>query len=523
MRRVILGTLVLILLSIVVTGVTVASDLDALWMSETPEGSAQTDFPSGIETVYVVFEYTDFVFENVRVVVSNYKGAVVFEQTQTFVGSGTASIPVSNGQTAFPDGPYVTTLYYAGQYLTRAVEWTVGGVDSPPTPTAFPPPRLEVQPTALTFAAVQGGSNPSAQRVLISNNTVLASAWRATTDAPWVELSTSSGQTPFLLHVGVDNTGLPAGTYTGRVTVTADGVEGSPQTVDIIFTVSPPEETTTLDVPAVAAGTGWVVSDEPGGNHFGQGEIWAGVQAGQDYLGAVQFDLSEIPDESSIRAAAVVLTGARWEAEASAGTWVLEMLSGDLADGWTDRGYADIATAAARVTLVPDHGVENLGAGVENVWYLDTTGLDILESLVRDVDSAVLRLRYEPPAEAADDALFVWQAAGLLRVNFEAGAVPAPADTPIAGATDTPPAATATPTTGATDTPPAGTATPTAGPPTATPGVPPPPPPPGGKQPPGVMLATASSQMRFRIVSLAWMLTLLGAVGAVVQRLTRIA
>ncbi|MFQ5594547.1 MAG: hypothetical protein ACE5HA_10395 [Anaerolineae bacterium] len=495
MRRVILGALVLILLGIVVTRVTVASDLDALWMSETAEGSAQTDFPSGIQTVYVVFEYTDFVFENVRVVVSNYKGTVVFEQTQTFVGSGIASIPVSNGQTAFPDGPYVTTLYYAGQYLTRAVEWTVGGVDSPPTPTAFPPARLEVQPTALTFAAVQGGSNPSTQRVLISNNTVLASAWRATTDAPWVELSTNSGQTPFLLHIGVDNTGLPAGTYTGRVTVTADSVDGSPQRVDIIFTVSPPEETTTLDVPTVAAGTGWVVSDEPGGNHFGQGEIWVGVQAGQKYLGAVQFDLSEIPDESNIRAAAVVLTGARWEAEASAGVWVLEVLSGDLADGWSDRSYADIATATVRVALVPDQGVENLGAGVENVWYLDTAGLDILESLVRDVDSAVLRLRYEPPVEAADEGLFVWQAAGLLRVNFEAGTAPV--------ATDTPPAGTATPTESATNTPPAGSVTPT-----ATPGVPPPPPPPGRKQPPGV--------------TLAWMLTLLGAFGAVVQRLARI-
>lgn len=513
MRRVILGALVLILLGVVVTRVTVASDLDALWMSETAEGSAQTDFPSGIETVYVVFEYTDFVFENVRVVVSNYKGAVVFEQTQTFVGRGIASIPVSNGQIAFPDGPYVTTLYYAGQYLTRAVEWTVGGVDSPPTPTAFPPARLEVQPTALTFTAVQGGSNPPAQRALISNNTVLASAWRATTDAPWVDLSTGSGQTPFLLHIGVDNAGLPAGAYTGRVTITADGVEGSPQTVDIIFTVSPPEETTTLDVPAVAAGTGWVVSDEPGGNHFGQGEIWAGVQAGQEYLGAVQFDLSEIPDESNIRAAAVALTGARWEAEASAGVWVLEMLSGDLADGWPDRGYADIATAAARVTLAPDHGVENLGAGIENVWYLDTAGLDVLESLVRDGDSVVLRVRYELPAEAEDDALFVWRDAGLLRVNFAVGAAPAPTDTPAAGATDTPPANTATPTTGATDAPPAGT---------ATPGVPPPPPPPGGKPPPGVTLVTTSGQTRFAMVNLAWMLALLGAVGAVVQRLTRI-
>jgi hypothetical protein len=505
MRRVTLSALVLTSLCVLVAGSAVASDLNALWMSLTPEGPAQTDFPSGTQTVYVVFDYTDFVAENVRVVVSDYKGTVIFQDTQTFVGSGVGSIPVSNGQSAFPDGPYVTTLYFAGQYLTRAVEWTVGGIDSPPMPTAFPPARLEVKPAALVFSASQGGANPPPQRVLITNNTASASVWHATTDAPWLALTPAGGETPALLSISVDSTGLPAGAYHGTVTITADGIENSPQAVDVALAVSPPQGTTTLDLTAIAEGTGWVVSDEVSGNHFGEEEIRVGVQAGREHLGGLQFSVSEIPDASSVRAAAVVLTGLRWEAQPPAGDWILELLdSGDLAEEWTDRGYADIATAAARVTLLPDHGVDNLGADTENVWHLDTAGLAVLESLIRDGDSALLRLRYlAAPGTEGDDSLFVWSATGLLRVNFEASAGPAQTATPATSATGTPPE-TAMPTVAT------ATQTATAGPPTATPALPPPPPPPGGKQPPGGVLA-----------DLAWTVALLGALGVVVQRLTR--
>lgn len=505
MRRVTLGALVLITLCVMLTGSVVASELNALWMSLTPEGPAQTDFPSGTETVYVVFDYSDFVLENVRVVVSDYKGTVIFKRTQTFVGSGVASIPISDGQRAFPDGPYVTTLYYAGQYLTRAVEWTVGGIDSPPIPTTFPPARLQVEPAALTFSAVQGGSNPSAQRVLVSNSTASASVWRATANAPWLEVSPGGGETPALLRIGVDGTGLPAGTYTGHVTVTADSIEGSPQTIDVTLTVSAPEGTTTLNLPADAEGTGWVVSDEPSGNHFGEDEIRVGVQAGREHLGGLQFDVAAIPDGSNIRAAAVVLTGLRWETQPSAGDWVLEMLDSDLADGWASRGYAEIADAVARFTLVPSHGVNNLDAGIENVWYLDTTGLNILESLIRNGDSVVLRLRFEPPSAqltppstSAVDGLFVWSAAGVFRVNLEPAAAPAQTATPATGVTQTPPSETAT----ATATVPA----------TTTPVVMlRPPPPPADQRLPG------SAAKR-----LASLLLLLGASGIVVVGFARI-
>lgn len=490
MRRVIVGALVFLACFSVAAGVA-ASDLDALWMSLTPGGAAQTNFPSGTETLYAVFEYTDFVSENVRVVVSDYAGTVIFEETQTFSGSGVASIPITRDASAFPDGPYVTTLYFAGQYLTQAVEWTVGGVDSPPTPTAFPTAHLEVEPTALTFSMQQGGTNPLTQRVLISNSTASASLWRATADTSWLHLVPVGGETPALLRVSVDGRGLPAGAYTGHVRIDADEIAGSPQTVDVTFTISPPEGMTTLDLSTVASGTGWVVSDEVPGNHFGDDEIRVGLQAGREYLGGLQFDLSEVPDGVNVQAAAVTLPGLRWEAQPPAGDWILELLGGDSVEEWAGYSYADLVDAASVVALRPDHGVDNLTPGSESVWHFDTSGLDILESLIRDNDFGVLRLRYAPapaqPSESgadAEDALFVWGAAGILRVSFEPAAEPTVAVTPTASM----PAQTPT-----TVSPPA---TPVA-------------PPPGDRQPIWV-----------KATDLAWILALFGGLTAITRWFT---
>lgn len=516
MRRVVTGGLVLITLVCLAAGGVLASDLDALWMSEAPEGPAQTDFPSGTQTVYAVFEYTGFLSEEVRVVVTDYRGDIVYEETETFSGTGTASVPVTYEQAVFPDGLYVTTLYFAGQYLTRAVEWTVGGVDMPTTPTPLPPARLEVEPTTLTFSAQQGGSNPSTQRVLISNSTAAASAWSATARAPWLQLDAEGGETPALLRVGVDSTRLPAATYTAQIVISADGIDGSPQTVDVSLDIASPDEATTLDLPAVAQGTGWVASDEPADNHFDADEIRVGLQAGTEYQGGLQFDLSAIHAESPIRAAAVVIPGLRWETQPSGGDWVLELIDQDLADEWASHGYAEIAGAVARAQLVPDHSVDNLGPASESVWYLDTGGLDILESFVGEGKSGVMRLRYEPASdEDVEDGLFVWSEGGVLRVNFEPVVEPFETPTPVStsetplpatvtpspSSTNTPTAETATASPTVTDTP-AASATATA---TPTPAMPPPPP---GNRKGGVTM-----------VGLVWALTLFGAFGMIVRRL----
>lgn len=439
MRRVITGALLLVVLVGLAAGSVSASSLEGLWMSLTPEGTAQTGFPSGVEVVYVTFEYRDFVSDTVRVVVSDHRGNIVARRLRSVSGSGIVSIPVTYGQqTAFPDGPYVTTLYYGGLYLTRAVEWSVGS-PSPPTPTPLPPPRLKVEPDVLVFSADQGGPDPSSQRVLISNSTAVTSIWRASAPATWLSLGSPSGSTPALLRVYVDTSGLPAGTYRTELVVSADGVENSPQTVPITLTVAPPDGTVTLNLATVESATGWVVSDETD-NHFGADEILAGTSGDRDYVGGLTFDLSSLSGLPNLRAAAVLLRGVGWDQRPDDGGWMLELLSGDVADGWSDIDYAGITEAVAVATLEPEHTPSNLAADEESVWHLDASALDVLESMHDEADVVHLRLRYVPEDEA-DDGLFSWSAAGYLRVNFEPDS-----GGPLPTVTPTKTSATATPT-----------------------------------------------------------------------------
>lgn len=418
MRRVITGALLLVILVSFGVSSVAASSLEGLWMSLTPEGTAQTEFPSGVEVVYVTFEYRDFVSETVRVIVSDHRGNIVARRLRSVSGSGVVSIPVTYGQqAAFPDGPYVTTLYYGGLYLTRAVEWSVGS-PSPPTPTPLPPPQLKVAPDMLVLNADQGGADPASQRVLIANNTAATSIWRASAPATWLTLGSPSGTTPALLRVGADITGLPAGVYQTELVVSADDIENSPQTVPITLSITPPEDTVTLNFPTIGFATGWAASDETD-NHFGANEVLAGASGDRSYVGGLAFDASSLADTPDLRAAAVLLSGVRWDQRPDTGRWVLELLSSDVADDWSEIDYAGLTQAVAVATLEPDHAPRNLEVGQTSVWHLDAPALDVLESMLEEADVAHFRLRYVP-GEEADDGLFSWAAAdGYLRVNFE--------------------------------------------------------------------------------------------------------
>jgi glucose/arabinose dehydrogenase len=134
----------------------------------------------------------------------------------------------------------------AGTY-TATITIDGGGVSGSPrtvpvtlnlTPPA--PPVLAVTPTTLTFSTTVGGAAPATQSVSITNTGSGSLSWTATDDQPWLAASPASGSAPGSVTVAVDPTGLAAGTYTGNVTVAAAGATGSPKTVAVTFTVSPP-------------------------------------------------------------------------------------------------------------------------------------------------------------------------------------------------------------------------------------------------------------------------------------------
>jgi hypothetical protein len=59
--------------------------------------------------------------------------------------------------------------------------------------------------------------------------------WTATKNATWIKRSPRIGTAPSTVKVWVDGTGLPSGTYYGRIKVWATGATNSPQTVLVVM------------------------------------------------------------------------------------------------------------------------------------------------------------------------------------------------------------------------------------------------------------------------------------------------
>jgi hypothetical protein len=140
--------------------------------------------------------------------------------------------------------PATLTVTVAPQNLAQGtysgqITVTSGGFTEIVTVTLVVQPfTLTVSPATLTFEAQPGGNAPATQTVSVSsvppgvNFSVTTSA-----GAGWLTASSSSGRTPATLTVSVNPAGLEAGTYTGSITVTA---QGQSQSVAVTLNVARP-------------------------------------------------------------------------------------------------------------------------------------------------------------------------------------------------------------------------------------------------------------------------------------------
>lgn len=139
---------------------------------------------------------------------------------------------------------------------------THGVIDSTSPPDTLPPapcdpptdPILRVSPGSLVFLAVQGQSNPPSQTLSITNTGAGSLSWTAAEGLPWLSLSASSGAAPSSTSVSVDATGLSPGTYSGDVTFTSGGAQGSPRAIHVTFLISPSSASQVGPCPAGLAG-----------------------------------------------------------------------------------------------------------------------------------------------------------------------------------------------------------------------------------------------------------------------------
>ena len=82
---------------------------------------------------------------------------------------------------------------------------------------------------------VHGFCWPSYGSLSISNTGGGTLNWTSTKSATWIKRSPRYGTAPSTMNVWVDGTGLPVGTYYGKIKVWATGATNSPQIVKIIF------------------------------------------------------------------------------------------------------------------------------------------------------------------------------------------------------------------------------------------------------------------------------------------------
>jgi len=159
-----------------------AAGIVNLHMSNTAYGPPVTQFPEGTSIVYVVFDFYDTANTSIRVVVYSPAGQIIFDQTQTYSGNGTASVsvPGSFPPDPPPAAPYVTNVYVSGQHADTE-EWRVMGTAATPTPT---PPTGTGTICALVYEDVNGNQTRDFGEAL------LAGAIITLTDASRVPLYT---------------------------------------------------------------------------------------------------------------------------------------------------------------------------------------------------------------------------------------------------------------------------------------------------------------------------------------------
>lgn len=92
-------------------------------------------------------------------------------------------------------------------------------------------PAIAAGTGLLTFTGISGVSVPSQTVNLAMNNGTLVN-WSATSNSAWLVINPTSGRTPSVMTVGINSSGLSAGTYAAAITITGTGI-GAPTTLNV--------------------------------------------------------------------------------------------------------------------------------------------------------------------------------------------------------------------------------------------------------------------------------------------------
>jgi photosystem II stability/assembly factor-like uncharacterized protein len=147
--------------------------------------------------------------------------------------------------TANPTGSYSFGDWSGGAVgSTNPLTLQVGPQNKAVTANFIASPVLQVNPTSLNFNGIVG-SDPAAQSFTISNGATGSLNWTASSNASWLNLSSTSGTTPATVNALVNTGGLAAGTHSAQITISSSGAQGSPQTIEVTLTIPTQTPTST--------------------------------------------------------------------------------------------------------------------------------------------------------------------------------------------------------------------------------------------------------------------------------------
>ncbi|KAA6458658.1 hypothetical protein DYQ86_19075 [Acidobacteria bacterium AB60] len=150
-------------------------------------------------------------------------------------GSTPGSLKITANPSGLAAGTYTGTVILASPDAANSSQ----AIEASFTVTAATLPAMSVGPPTLSFTSHTGEVTQASQTITISSGGAPFHYTASTASASWLKATPVSGASPGAMNISVAPAGLAAGTYTGAVTVSAEGVANSPQAVFVTLTVSP--------------------------------------------------------------------------------------------------------------------------------------------------------------------------------------------------------------------------------------------------------------------------------------------
>lgn len=160
-------------------------------------------------------------------------------------GTTPATLTVGVNSSTLTNGTYSDTLKIVSGSST---------IDLPVTVYVGPQDNISLNTYLLSYTAATQADVPAAQTITVNSSTATQFTFTATPSDPWITVTPTSATTPGSFQVTVDPSGLPVGTSSGTVTISAPDVHNSPQVVRINVNVQGSAVTQSLSsTPAAVA------------------------------------------------------------------------------------------------------------------------------------------------------------------------------------------------------------------------------------------------------------------------------